>query len=267
MTIAGSTALAQNSPEIAYKNAINFYNGKSMPQSYQKAAELFRKAAEQAHAGAQFSLGGMYNNGEGVRQDTKTAYEWILRSAEQNYIPAVLAVGDVYMSGSLCQTVESDTDIGGGKVLSGRSCYKVPQVERDHSKAFEWFNRAPDSAYALYRIGEIHHLAASNLGETSRIYDAVKSYRLAAEKGDTEAQYSLYNILVSGQHGYPKDLSEAQTWDRRRREICNSYKARGIKIDKFGAELNNKFGAIDPEREDIISLNCDFIHIRKISDQ
>jgi TPR repeat protein len=254
IAITSSVALAQNDSQIEFENAIKFYKDRD----YHKAAELFRTAAEQGHAGAQFSLGGMYNNGEGVTQSTTEAYEWILRSAKQNYIPAILTVGEVYMGGSLCQTVPSDADIGGGQYISGAStCYNVPQAKKNHGLALEWFGRAGDNAHALQKKGEIYHFAANY--DEQRIYDAVKWYRLAAEKGDTFAQASLSRILTSGQHGHPRNLSEARSWDRRRREICASYKARGIKFNKYGtASIENKFGIVDPEAGRYLDIDCGF---------
>jgi hypothetical protein len=43
---------------------------------YKEAFRLFRLAAEQGDAGAQFNLGVMYNNGKGVPQDYVSAHMW-----------------------------------------------------------------------------------------------------------------------------------------------------------------------------------------------
>jgi hypothetical protein len=48
-----------------------------------EAAIWFRKAAEQGHADAQFSLGIMYEKGEGVRQDFAEALTWYGKAAKQ----------------------------------------------------------------------------------------------------------------------------------------------------------------------------------------
>ena len=49
------------------------------------AAALYKKAAEQGHAEAQFHLGMCYLNGVGVRKDEATAVAWYRKAAEQGY--------------------------------------------------------------------------------------------------------------------------------------------------------------------------------------
>jgi TPR repeat protein len=50
-----------------------------------------RKAAEQGHAVAQYSLGSMYSQGKGVAQDYQQAYAWF-SVATANGFPSVSAV-------------------------------------------------------------------------------------------------------------------------------------------------------------------------------
>ncbi len=46
-----------------------------------KAAALYRKAAEQGHADAQYHLAVSYDDGEGVPQDFKQAVYWYTQAA------------------------------------------------------------------------------------------------------------------------------------------------------------------------------------------
>lgn len=48
-----------------------------------KAAEWYRKAADQGHAEAQFKLGKMYATGNGVEKDEGKAAEWHRKAAAQ----------------------------------------------------------------------------------------------------------------------------------------------------------------------------------------
>ena len=50
-------------------------------QDLEKAAEWFRKAADQDHARAQYLLGQSYLLGEGVMQDPVDALQWFLLAA------------------------------------------------------------------------------------------------------------------------------------------------------------------------------------------
>ncbi|MGK2959439.1 MAG: tetratricopeptide repeat protein [Acidimicrobiales bacterium] len=53
-----------------------FDDGHGVPQDYAEAVGLYRKAAEQGHARAQYNLGIMYAKGQGVAQDYVQAHMW-----------------------------------------------------------------------------------------------------------------------------------------------------------------------------------------------
>ncbi len=53
-----------------------------------KAVKLYRKAAEQGHANAQFCLGCCYFEGKGVEEDKTEAVKWYRKAAEQGYARA-----------------------------------------------------------------------------------------------------------------------------------------------------------------------------------
>jgi uncharacterized protein len=68
-------------------------------QDYTQAVELYRKAAEQGLAKAQFNLGYCYARGLGDNQDYAKALEWYLKAAEQGYAGAQYNLGDCYAKG------------------------------------------------------------------------------------------------------------------------------------------------------------------------
>ncbi|MBT6026465.1 MAG: sel1 repeat family protein, partial [Porticoccaceae bacterium] len=55
--------------------------GEGAVQDYKESVKWYRKAAEQGHAKAQYSLGFMYGNGQGVIKDHLHAYMWLDLSA------------------------------------------------------------------------------------------------------------------------------------------------------------------------------------------
>ena len=63
---------------LAYK----YYLGESVAADHGRAAMLFRKAADNGSAEAQFALGCMYQNGQGVAQNYLDAAKWYLKSAQ-----------------------------------------------------------------------------------------------------------------------------------------------------------------------------------------
>jgi len=96
---------------------------------YSKAVELFRKAAEQGNADAQFNLGQMYDQGKGVKQDYAKAVELFRKAAKQGNADAQYNLGQMY-------------DKGKG-------------VKQDYAKAVAWYGKAAEQgdAYAQYNLG------------------------------------------------------------------------------------------------------------------
>jgi len=58
-----------------------YHDGKGVPQSYERAAELFTQAADKGHAGAQAGLGGLYYKGLGVPKDVARAVALLKQAA------------------------------------------------------------------------------------------------------------------------------------------------------------------------------------------
>ena len=60
---------------------------------------LFRKAADQGNASAQFALGAMYFGRKGVPQDYTEAVKWLRKAAEQGNAGAQNNLGLMYSNG------------------------------------------------------------------------------------------------------------------------------------------------------------------------
>lgn len=64
---------------------VMYYNGSGVSQDYAEAVNLWRKSAEQGLVQAQFNLGLMYENGLSVQKDVNEARKWYQKSAAQEY--------------------------------------------------------------------------------------------------------------------------------------------------------------------------------------
>jgi TPR repeat protein len=64
-------------------------SGQGVKQDLAEAARWYRRAAQQGHVPAQYSLGLMYYNGQGVRQDNVQAHLWFSLAAEGGEMEAV----------------------------------------------------------------------------------------------------------------------------------------------------------------------------------
>jgi TPR repeat protein len=151
-------------------------------KEYEKAKDLYLKAAEQEEAHAQFRLGELYYYGDGVPQDYAKAREWFLKAAEQgnsnaeNYLGAILANGD--------------------------------GVTQDYEKAREWFLKAAEQGVAAAQ----RNLAIIYYNGHGVPQDSAKAnewFLKAAEQGDVKAQYSLGTQYEFGD-GVPKDSAKAR---------------------------------------------------------
>jgi len=111
--------------KAAGKSVQDIYNeavALSKAGQYEKAAELYRKAADQGDVDAQYNLAVYYKNGKGVSQDHAKATEWFRKAAEQGDAEAQNMLGNSYLNGA--------------------------GVKQDNSKAAEWWRKAATQGHA-----------------------------------------------------------------------------------------------------------------------
>ena len=155
-----------------YTLGVMYYNGNGVPQDYQEAAKWYLLAAEQGDADAQSFLGVIYYNGKGIPQDYQEAMKWHRLAAEQGAPYSQYTLGVMYISGN-----------------------GVPQ---DAQKAMKWFRR-------LVVRNRHRHPPPQDARE------AMKWFRLAAEQGQTGAQFNLGVGYAHGQ-GVRKNYIQAHKW-------------------------------------------------------
>ena len=96
-----------NDADAQYQLGLWYYEGgnEAVERDYAKAAEWFRKAAEQGHAGAQYKLGDCYHYGDGIAQDLSVAdrqaeaVEWYRKAADSGSVEALFELGQCYERG------------------------------------------------------------------------------------------------------------------------------------------------------------------------
>ena len=97
----------------------------------EKAAEDFRRSAEQGFASSQAMLGMLYAEGQGVPKDFAKAIEWFQKAADQGDPLGCVGIGMAYEKG-------------------------VVGLPQDKQKAIEWYKKAGDNPLAkqsLARLG------------------------------------------------------------------------------------------------------------------
>ena len=106
------------------EKAINFFN-KGL---FTNAFSLFRSAAIQGLASAQWYLGDCYYNGYGVNKDEAKAVMWFRRSAEQGFAPAKDKLLNIHILQSTNQSFKVNgvtftmVKVEGGTFMMGATC-------------------------------------------------------------------------------------------------------------------------------------------------
>jgi hypothetical protein len=133
-------------------------------QDYAEACRLYRLAAEQGHAEAQFSLGGMFEYGLGVAQDDAEALRLYRLAAAQGHVEAQFRLGIMF-------------EYGQG-------------VAQDTAEAIRWYRLAAAQGDVDAQIS-LGYIFEHGQGVAQDTAEAIRWYRLAAAQGHADAQERL----------------------------------------------------------------------------
>ncbi|MDH5558653.1 MAG: sel1 repeat family protein, partial [Alphaproteobacteria bacterium] len=88
------------SGDRAFQRGLDYEYGQGgMPQDDTRALEMYRKAAETGHVGAQNNLADFIYEGRGIKEDKAGAVRWYHKAAEQGSARAQNKLGDIYHHG------------------------------------------------------------------------------------------------------------------------------------------------------------------------
>lgn len=155
--------------------------GKACSQGESQAEKWLRKAADQGHAKAQYSLATLYRNGVGVAQSDAAAMSWYQKAAGQGLAEAQYGIGVMY-------------EFGAG-------------VPRDFATAVGWFRKAADQGDtdAQHDLAMFYYLGR---GVPQDYVAAAKFFRMLADQSNAEAQAILSTMYFFGR-GVPQDYVSA----------------------------------------------------------
>jgi uncharacterized protein len=182
--------LEQESKESDYESYILYDQGKryaegvGVKQNLAKARKLFRKAAKQGNAQAQYEIGIAYIDiGYVDSKTTEKGLDWLEKAAEQGIVEAQYRLGKYYQK-----------DIGG-------FCLGEPI-------AVGWFKKAAEQGFAEAQL-ELGMYYVNRY--TSDDILAFEYFEKAAEQGLAKAQYVLGQCYYKGR-GIWKDKRLAAEW-------------------------------------------------------
>lgn len=141
---------------------------------FKKAFTCFKKAAAHDYSEAFAMVGDAYLDGQGVEKNPAKARLWYRKGADMGEITATLKLADCLKNGI------------GGKVDYPKT---MEQYMHLAERTGRFWNRYSDSIrIALYEIGNMY---LNGLGVPVDLKNAVRYFKLAAKKGNTDAENAL----------------------------------------------------------------------------
>ncbi len=183
--------------------------------------EVVTKMAVEGDSKAQIQLGIRFNNGEGVPVDIFKAIQWYEKAAAQNEYTASWELGMIYLNGlvvpkDVIQAIawfEKEAATKGSWLQKdalqtlGRIYQFGQGVPKDEFRSVEWYTKAADlgDAEAHFRLWNLYDRGAKDVRDASK---ARSSLEKAADFGNEKAQYFLGMRYLTGEDR-PKDASKA----------------------------------------------------------
>lgn len=179
-------------------------------------AELFKEAAQEGYAPAQFELFAR-------SMEAEEAFKWLEKAANQNHPKALYCLGDCYERGILgCPQDDKEAFkwyLLGAEKGDGDSQYKIGEFykegkgcDKDDKKAFYWIKRAAKKGdmKPLYQLGIYYY---HGQGVDKNFKKASKCLKTAAKKGHPDAQSFLDFYFYEGmeRHQNPNSTQPFQS--------------------------------------------------------
>ena len=198
-------------------------------KEYEKAIELYKKAAALGHIGVLNRLGWMYQYGEGVEQSDTEAVKWYRKGAEAGDAKAMNNLGCRYQSGKGVE--QSDTEAvkwyrkgaeaGDAKAMNNLGCrYQSGKgVEQSDTEAVKWYRKGAEAgnANAMYNLGWMY---ANGRGVEQNYNKAIELYKKSIDAGNGAAAVDLGNMYHNAD-GVEKNYDEALKYFRKGAELGN----------------------------------------------
>lgn len=190
------------------------------PTQTEETADLYREAAEQGNAIAQYKLGYCYAEGKGVTKNPRKAAEWWEKSAKQGHATAQSNLGAYYAAGmgvtqnfkkavELWKEAAKQKDVVAQFNL-GRAYAQGEGVDKDLGQAADWYKKAAEGGYvtAQFNFGTY---CAEGKGVEKNYKEAVTWWKAAANQGDINALFNLGKAYYDGL-GVVQDPQQAKKW-------------------------------------------------------
>lgn len=281
-----SKAAEGGNNKAQFELAMLYYYGNGVEQNYSKTITWLTKSADSGYADAQAHLGSMYYGGVGTKRDYKKAVELAQKSADQGNAKAQNDLGYMYEYGlGVNRNIDKAFEL---YELAGDNGYEIGywnigmmyhmgrSVARDYKKAEKWIRKAADEGLivaidflarsgdveAQYKLG-LSYYHGNNEGVNDIKQNFTKAldwFNKAAEKGNTDAMYSLGQMYENGD-GVNQDYTIAAAWYKKAAEKGNDMAKKAL--NNLPNSTKNKNG-VDVEVEKIQELSGKNWHLEPL---
>ena len=212
---------ANDPAEALFLEGRAYANGEGRTQDFAKAAELYRKAAEQGNAKAQNNLAWLYIEGKGMAKDAAEGLKWLRKAAEQGTAKSQDSLGYILTKG---QGVPKDakegvlwlTKAAGQGVARAQAqlgllhFFGDEGVPQDYALAAKWLTEAAKQGHADAQ-NTMGVLYQNGWGTFKSDGLALIWWMKAADQQHAKAQASLGQAIALG-HGTDRDPVTGYMW-------------------------------------------------------
>ena len=209
--------------------------GRGVTQNYNEAARLYRLSAEQGYGGGQYRLALCYEAGKGVPKSESEAYNWFKKAADQGNEASKAILDTRYRTFQRNAQSNSSTSTSNLKNTDADTQYQEGEkyfygrgVTKSFEEAIKWYRMAAEKGHAAAQ-NALGYMYKNGLGVETDYFEAVKWLMLAAKQGHAGAMGWLGSLYESGQ-GVIKNLEKAEYWYRQAIDKGNAYAQRRLEM-------------------------------------
>jgi len=200
-------------PDAQIHLAHLYWAGKEVPEDKDRAAEWYRRAADQGHSVAQNNWGVVLAAGSGIPMDKAEARRWLQLAMDQGLPAAEYNLGVLSWEDDRQQAVQrirsaAEAGVGFAEYAMSNLLASGEDLPKDPSEALKWFQRAAAHNCYVAQIDLAQHYEVGVGGVPEDQQEAARLYRMAADQGIAGAQYLLAKMYEEGR-GVLLDEDEA----------------------------------------------------------
>lgn len=200
----------------AFNLGLIYERGQGVAVDFEKAQNLYLKAAKAGHKESMVQLAGLYLNGKGIKQDLNEAFDWYKKAADLGDRTAMYHLGLLYETGT------------------------APKLNYDKARDYYKKSAKLGDAKAKLALARIYQYG---IGGEKNLDESVNIYNTLSKHGNAYAEYQLAGLCFKG---IPENCSLKQGISWLEKSQANGNKEAGTMLNLMKAKNDNKLSFIQP---------------------